>query len=117
MAFVPGRWNRRSLLGMGGALVAARLGLGPQAASAGRAWCRSDPVALIDGQLADIFSSAPLDAPLHVTGPTQIVVTAPQGVNALLASPGVGFGRGENVRFAHSRKLKQTARGIQLKIA
>jgi hypothetical protein len=115
--FDPGRRDRRSLLMAGGALVAARFGLSERAASAGRGWCRSDPVLLIDGVLADLFSAVPLDSVLKVTGPTQIVVTAPSSVKLALAIPGLGFLRGEKVSFRRSRKLKQTRDGIELKIA
>jgi hypothetical protein len=84
---------------------------------AGRGWCRSDPVVLIDGILADVFTSGPLDALLTVTGPTQIVITTPKTVTISLAIPGLGFGRGERVRFERSGKLERTNDGIELKIA
>ena len=117
MAFAHERWNRRALLGFGGALLGARVGLLDRPALAGRGWCRSDPVVLIDGVLADVFTSGPLDALLTVTGPTQIVITTPQDVTISLAIPGLGFGRGERVTFQRSKKLKSTNEGIELKIA
>ncbi len=64
-----------------------------------RGWCKSDPLILINGVLADITYDAPLDALLKVTGPTQVVVTVPHGVNAKLVLAGPGFGRGERVSF------------------
>lgn len=117
MAFAPRGWNRRSLLGVGVALLATRWALPEEPAAAGRGWCRSDPVLLIDGVLADLFSAVPLDSVLQVTGPTQIVITTPKDVTISLAIPGLGFGRGEKVSFERSRKLKTTADGIELKIA
>ncbi|HEX5500810.1 MAG TPA: hypothetical protein VFX03_16355, partial [Thermomicrobiales bacterium] len=87
-----------------------------RSAAAGRGWCRSDPVLLIDGVLADLFSSVPLDDVLNVTGPTRIVVTTPKDIAISLAIPGLGFLRGEQVRFQRSRRLKRTADGIELKI-
>lgn len=117
MAVAPTHWNRRSLLTAGGALVASRFGLTERGASAGRGWCRSDPVLLIDGVLADLFSAVPLDCLLKVTGPTQIAVTAPQSVKLALAIPGLGFLRGEKVTFERSAKLEKTADGIELNIA
>jgi len=96
-------------------LVVMTLATAPGAAAL-RQWCRTDPVVLIGGELADIFVSAPLDAPLKVTGPNRIVVMVPEGVEATLVVATLGFGRGEEVEFVESRKLRTTARGIQLKI-
>jgi hypothetical protein len=117
MAHARWKGTRRTLLTVGGGLFAARVGLGERAASAGRGWCRSDPVLLIDGVLADLFSSAPLDDVPNVTGPTQIVVTTPNDVTISLAVPGLGFLHGEQVRFERSRKLDERPDGIELKIA
>jgi hypothetical protein len=111
------RWSRRTALGIATSLVLATLSPRPPQAAAGRGWCRSDPVVLLDGVPADIFSSAPLTALLEVTGPTQIIVTAPQGVAAQLLIAGVGFGRGERVTFAHSPHLQRTATGIEVTVA
>lgn len=77
-----------------------------QSVAASHGWCRSDPVVSIDGELADIVYDAPLEAPLNVSGPTQIVVTVPYGVQASLVLAGPGFGHGEQVSFANSHKLK-----------
>jgi hypothetical protein len=98
-------------------LAALLLALQVQGATAGLGWCRSDPVVTIDGRLADIFVSAPLDAPLKVTGPTKIVVTVPVGVEARLVLADLGFGKGEEVSFAQSRALKKTATGIEVQVA
>ena len=86
-------------------------------AQAGMGWCKNDPVVLIDGQLADIFVSAPLDAPLKVTGPTEIVVTLPVGVDASIVLTDLGFGQGERITFGASRALRVTSEGIQVRIA
>jgi hypothetical protein len=116
MGFARRGWDRRTLLGLGGALLATRWALPEQPAAAGRGWCRSDPVLLIDGVLADLFSSVPLDSVLKVTGPTQIVITTPKEIVISLAIPGLGFLRGEKVSLERSRKLEKTADGIELKI-
>jgi hypothetical protein len=86
-------------------------------AQAGIGWCKTDPIVLIDGQIADIFVSAPLDAPLRVTGPTVIVVTLPVGVVGAVVLTDLGFGRGEQVSFNSSHALRVTADGIQVRIA
>jgi hypothetical protein len=108
--------NRRRFAGIlagAGLLLAA----GTRETLAGRTWCRTDPLVIIGGVLADVFVSGPLSAPLKVTGPNRIVVTVPKGVPALLVlNDPIGFGRGNNFRFAESRKLRQTDEGIEIKI-
>lgn len=87
-------------------------------AAAGFGWCRSDPIVLIDGHIADIFLTAPLTAPLKVTGPNQFVITTPEGVDAHLILALIGFGRGEVVRFETSPELQRQANGqIEIEIA
>jgi hypothetical protein len=85
-------------------------------ANAGVGWCRSDPVIMVNGNTADMFVSAPADALLVVTGPTQIVVTTPPEVDAVLIVSTLGFGRGENVEFEQSRSVKIRDEGIELQI-
>jgi hypothetical protein len=86
------------------------------AAEASRGWCRSDPFIAVDGVVVDIFCTAPLEAPLYVTGPTEIVVSVPVGVSAALVVAGVGFGRGEVVRFEEKSRLKHLADGLELEV-
>ncbi len=81
-----------------------------------RGWCRSDPLILIEGVVLDIFCSAPLTAPLYVTGPTEIVVSVPAGVQPALVLAGVGFGRGELVRFEERNRLQQSAEGLEVEV-
>ncbi len=77
-------------------------------------WCRTDPVVSIGGDVADIFVAAPFDAPLKVTGPNQVVVVVPNGVPAHLVLKDLGFGKGEEVTFQESAKLKATEDGIEV---
>jgi hypothetical protein len=84
--------------------------------AASRGWCRSDPFILIEGVVVDIFCTAPVTAPSYVTGPTEIVVSVPVGVSAALVVAGVGFGRGELVRFEELQRLKQSAEGLQVEV-
>jgi hypothetical protein len=85
-------------------------------ASAGVGWCRTDPVIMVDGDVADIFVSAPIEAPLKVTGPTKIVISTPPEVDAVLIASTLGFGKGEVVEFEQSESLKVRAEGIDLRI-
>jgi hypothetical protein len=85
-------------------------------ASAGLAWCRTDPIAIINGNIADVFVASTLAAPLKVTGPTQVVITVPQDAHALVI-PDLGFLHGEKVTVVHSDALHMTPKGMQLSIA
>jgi hypothetical protein len=86
-------------------------------ALAARAWCKTDPLIMVDGELANIFVLSSLSAPLKVSGPTEIVVTVPEGVDARLILADLGFGRGQIVRFATSPDLMVTQAGIEMLIA
>ena len=101
------------------AAVLALLTLSVAAAptSAGLGWCRSDPVLLIDGHIVDIWVTGPLLAPLKVTGPNQIVVTTPEGVDSYLILKTIGFGRGEKVTLKTSPELERTAQGVEVEVA
>jgi hypothetical protein len=88
---------------------------GSSTASASVMWCRSDPLVVIDGYLVDVFVSVPIDQVLKVSGATEIIVTTPPGVDIALASPGVGFGYGENMTFAESPALHVTDQGMQIR--
>ena len=85
-------------------------------ATATRAWCRTDPVVRIKGDLADVFVAGPLTAPLQVTGPNEIVVTVPRGVKASLVLNDLGFGQGNTVTFKRSRRLRVTRNGMEVRI-
>ena len=84
-------------------------------ASAGRAWCRSDPVVIINGSIADVFISSSLLAPLQVTGPTQVVITLPENAS-ILAISDLGFLHGEVVTVKRSSALHVTAQGVEFMI-
>jgi hypothetical protein len=110
--------RRAALAGFPAALAA--LAATSRGAEARRAWCRADPIVVIDGAIVDIFVSAPLGelvtALLTVTGPNQIVVTVPNGVNAWLLLSDLGFGRGNTVSFAQSADLQKTDDGVQVRV-
>jgi hypothetical protein len=87
-----------------------------QSASASKAWCRTDPVISVNGYVSDVFVSGPLTALLQVTGPTEIVVTVPVGVDAWLVLADLGFGRGTNVTFEESHSLENSTQGAEVRI-
>ena len=92
------------------------LALTVSSADANYRWCRTDPVVVIDGQLADIFVSAQFDDVKKVNGPTEIVISTPVGVDPELAIATAGFGYGEEVRFEEFKSLKVTQEGIEVRI-
>lgn len=101
------------------AVIVLALLAGPwvQGASASKAWCRTDPVVVIDGHITDVFVAGPLEALLVATGPTEIVVTVPAGIDAWLLLADVGFGRGVNVSFAESDDLTASRSGVEIDVA
>jgi hypothetical protein len=101
------------------ALVAMALVAGPltPSAAASKAWCRTDPIVVIDGYITDIFVAGPLEALLVATGPTQIVVTTPPDTSAWLLLADLGFGRGFKVSFATSDSLQKTDGGIEIEVS
>ena len=105
------RWLCRGLV-----FAIVTLGLAVPTANAGIGWCRTDPVVVIDGQIADIFVSARFDDLTKVTGPTEIVVATPVGIDGQLAIATIGFGYGEKVTFQESPSLQVTTEGIELRI-
>lgn len=116
-AFLAQRSNRRGAVVSAVAVAAAGMAGPLHSADAARGWCRTDPLILINGELADIFCTAPLSMLLQATGPTEFVVTVPRGVKTILLLAGPGFLKGESVTFKHSRKLKKTKSGIEIKVA
>jgi hypothetical protein len=79
-------------------------------------WCRTDPVVAIDGELADIFVAAPVEAPTLVTGPNEVVVIVPRGVPARVILNDLGFGKGTETAVEESRALRETEHGIEVVI-
>lgn len=74
-----------------------------QEASAGRQWCRTDPVVKIAGQTAHVYVSAfvksPKQARALATGPTKIVVKLPKHTPARHVASDHGFGYGYDFSF------------------
>ena len=99
-------------------LVTGLMLLSSSAVSAGRQWCRSDPVIMIDGEVADvlIYSSDAMAA--AATGPVEIVVTLPPDMSGSVLATDLGFGGyGYAIRFDTSHKLRVTDSTIPVQIA
>lgn len=71
---------------------------------------------LIQGNIVDIFVTAPLLAPLKVTGPNQIVISTPPGIDSTLLLAGPGFGRGEKVQTETAQHLKVSDREFEVEV-
>jgi hypothetical protein len=105
--------RRRAVRLLGGAALAAvAAGVAIGRAEAARTWCRTDPVVMIDGKVADIWLGSYSDLHSTATGPAQIVVSVPKGVATQLLACDLGFGRlGYEVSFQVDTSLTRTKRG------
>ncbi|MEA2515545.1 MAG: hypothetical protein QOJ59_5034 [Thermomicrobiales bacterium] len=97
------RFSRRSFAAMAAGFVLAGTGVG--AVSAGRSWCRVDPVVKIDGQLADIFVASDVKMLLSATGPVKIRISMPKGSRGSVILADLGFGKGYDISFVETSKL------------
>lgn len=120
MKHVPwfrGRTRRRGRVGLSTfVMVILALAIATQGAAAGREWCRTDPVLLIDETLVDITVSGPLTAPLQVTGPTKITLLVPSGVNADVLISDLGFGYGYEITIKEVKRLRQTIDHTEIEV-
>jgi hypothetical protein len=101
-------FDRRQLFRLASAGVASAAAvslLGGREASAGRAWCRTDPVVMIDGQLADVFVSSDLKMLTQATGPVKMRIYVPEGSQGLVVLTDVGFARGYDIDFIETSEL------------
>jgi hypothetical protein len=97
------RFSRRTFAAMTAGFVLA--GAGIRAASAGRSWCRVDPVVIIDGQLADVFVASDLKMLLNATGPIKMKISIPVGSKAGVVLTDLGFGKGYDISFVQTSAL------------
>jgi hypothetical protein len=102
------RFNRRTFAAMAAGAVLA--GAGINAASAGRSWCRVDPVVIIDGQLADIFVASDLKMLLKATGPITMRISIPEGSKGWVVLTDLGFGKGYDIDFVETSDLARDGR-------
>lgn len=75
-------------------------------ASAGRAWCRADPVVVINGDVVDIQVSSSLAMYQSATGPIEMVIKVPKGTKANVLLSDFGFGYGYDIKIEKVSSLK-----------
>ena len=111
--------RRRMLRLIGGVALAAVPGVAiAQEASAGRSWCRWDPVLKIDGQVVDVWLSSYTEMNTAATGPTQINVLIPRGSTGSVLATDNGFGgNGYSISFSTSRSLRKSSTHSQVQIS
>src|SRR4051794_20750710 len=85
-------------------------------ASAARGWCRTDPVIMVDGQLADVFIGSTLAMLTSATGPLQLEITIPTQATGSVVLTDLGFLKGYNIVFKHSSALTRTGNHTQLQL-
>jgi hypothetical protein len=87
-------------------LLAVLLALQVNSAGAGIGWCSRDPVFELGGRRGHVYVSSPQTMLDAASGPIQVVVTVPKGVEARLISTDEGFGYGYKVSFKEINKWK-----------
>ena len=107
MYYMPTMTRRFAVSLIGAALVAVPAGLAGRAdVSAGRAWCRADPVLRIGGQTAHVYLTSPGAMLKSATDKIRLNVTVPRGVDGKLIDILADFDRGYDVRFTTSSTLE-----------
>jgi hypothetical protein len=103
---------------LGGAALAAVPALRlAEEATAGRTWCRADPVLRIGGQTAHVYITSPVEMLKSATDKIMLRVTLPRGVEGKLTDILADFGRGYDVRFATSSALTAVDGVIPVQLA
>lgn len=112
----PRRAMLRMIGGAGLAVVPALTLAG--SASAGRTWCRTDPVLKIDGQVVDLFITSYPEMDEAASGPTQIDVLLPLGSEGSVQAVDRGFGgHGYTIAFGNSNALAKSGGHTQVQIS
>jgi len=107
--------DRRIVMAPIVALLLALAVIAPTAA--GRQWCRRDPVFLVAGTRVNVEAAIPVEEQVNVTGAITVVLYVPSGVSASLIAQDEGFnGYGEQVEILVSKRLKATAKSVQIQI-
>jgi hypothetical protein len=105
----------RHLLAFFVALVCAIVIASP--ASAGRVWCRQDPVFSVAGTQVNVDVAIWEEHVERVTGPVMVTLFVPEGVEAVLLWQEEGFnGFGEVVTIETSDRLRVTDRGVRIRV-
>lgn len=110
--------SRRSMLKLAGGLALAAVPALSVAddALAGITWCRTDPIITLNGKKFHIYVLSTQAMFTQRTGPTEIIVKYPSGVNATgsLVSGDNGFGLGYNLNLQATSGLSYTSTSYQV---
>lgn len=85
-------------------------------ASAGRLWCSSDPIFMIDGQQVSVWVSSYGEMTSSATGPVKVILTVPSDVEARLLATDRGFGYGYDVEIVYSGNLVATSASLPTQV-
>lgn len=102
----------RRLFAVMAALIALLVVIAPT--SAGRAWCRADPVLLINGDVVDIQVGSSPEMSGAATGPIEMVVSVPRGTRANVVLNDFGFGRGYSIK---TEQVDGLPKGVRASVA
>src|SRR5947209_7551337 len=114
MRHVLALWLGLSLVLLGSTTAAAGSSV---SFTAGKLWCRGDPVLKINGYVTDVALSSYNSMRTAANGPARIIVTLPVGVSGGVYATDQGFGRGYDIRFNSSAALKVTSTSIPIVVA
>ena len=113
--------DRRRLLRLLAAAPAAAPALARREAAALRGWCRIDPVVLVDGQVAHVRVAAQVgtraEARRLATGPIELRLAAPPGVDVRYLADDDGFGHGYLPTVAVADQLVATEAEVPVEVA
>ena len=97
--------------------LAAPAALRSRAARAIMGWCRRDPIVMIGDVTAHVVLSSYAEMNELATGPSQLVITVPEGVPTRFVAYDPGFGHfGYDVRFLESRDLIADDRSVEVQV-
>jgi hypothetical protein len=84
---------------------------------AGIQWCPRDPIVALNGQEVQIWVSIPNEYQSAVTGPVDVEIWTPRGVEQEVLFTDDGFnGYGETVSFKERDSLSGDAMGVEVRI-
>ena len=97
--------------------LAAPAALRSGSARAIKGWCRRDPIVMIGDVTAHVVLSSYAEMNELATGPSQLVITVPEGVPTRFVAYDPGFGHfGYDVRFVESPDLIANAGSIEVQV-
>ena len=103
--------------GIAASFAAVILLLVSSPAGAGLQWCPRDPIVALNGQNVQIWVSIPNQYQTAVTGPVDVTVTTPKGVDREVVFTDEGFnGHGETVTFREKGKIRGDEIDVSVKI-